>query len=342
MELSIMKNVIAFIFLLSCCMANAEVNISNVSSQIINGSDFVKSQSLSIIPLGKTRPNDMFKVSVAVDNDVYRDISAYVVDEINLNLMNQQLPFRYAGALQALSPINFSAQSNNYSEYFLVFDNRYANLINKKIRYSIVSYKSIDAETVSKIKSGFGQIYSSLKQQLVFEDFDINVKPCNQANAFSNPDITLCTELIGQLIEKNKASALLGILFHELGHSLLNIWGMPGYDNEDTADEFAVSILVRDEEGKKALYDMMAWFSEQNTRAEVQNMVSEGDRHSLSIQRIRNMERIISNPEPVVRRWNKLLYEHYTISALNSVISSPKRFDDVALASTILAKRMKN
>jgi hypothetical protein len=73
----------------------------------------------------------------------------------------------------------------------------------------------------------------------------VSVIPCGTINAYSSPDITLCSELISDLYEKDLTQALYPILLHEIAHSLLNIWNLPGYDNEDLADEFSAAILAR-------------------------------------------------------------------------------------------------
>jgi hypothetical protein len=58
-----------------------------------------------------------------------------------------------------------------------------------------------------------------------------------------------------------------------------------------------------------------------------------------SVQRIRNIERILDHPEQVVSRWNSLLYPHFTDSGLRAVIDNPGRFHDRALAQNELKLR---
>lgn len=339
MRSPVLKFIHATLLLFAMHSAIAEVFVSKTASNVIQKSDVVGFSKALPYSIGNANPGDSFDVVVALDNDVFRDISAYVVDEINLNLLRQQLPFKYTGVQKGLSPIRFSAKAESYGPHYLVLDNRYAKVINKKVRFGVTAHTSMSSEQVTQIKRGMEKLYLSLKSQFVFTDFNIYIKPCKQANAFSNPDITMCSELLSDLAQKKRNGAVVAIFLHEVGHTLLNFWGLPGFDNEDTADEFAASLLVRSEGGKKALYEIMAWFSESNARAEAQNMIDIGDRHSLSIQRIRNLERILANPEPVARRWNQLLYEHYTDQALQKTASSPGQFDDTSLASKIIAAR---
>src|SRR5207249_4814284 len=74
-------------------------------------------------------------------------------------------------------------------------------------------------------------------------NFKIFVRPCGGVNAYSNPDIVICSELINDLVRKNLADAIDPILFHEMAHSILFLWGLPGYDNEDVADDFSAAFV---------------------------------------------------------------------------------------------------
>jgi hypothetical protein len=133
----------------------------------------------------------------------------------------------------------------------------------------------------------------------------ITVRPCGQINAFSAPDIVICSELIADLIERNLANALHPILLHELAHSVLNIWNLPGYDNEDIADEFVAVLLAK--LAPEILGDYIRWLERNDSIAEAVVQLVSGGRHTISVQRARNMQRIMRDPEPVMRRWNNLL-----------------------------------
>lgn len=135
------------------------------------------------------------------------------------------------------------------------------------------------------------------------------VTPCGTPNAFSTPNIYVCTELVADLSEKGVPQALYPILLHELAHSILYLWELPGYDNEDMADEFAAMLLAK--WSPEMLKEYVSWLNQQDSVSEaVAQLAAGGDRHSLSIQRVRNMQRILDNPEPVMRRWGRLLAEH--------------------------------
>lgn len=147
--------------------------------------------------------------------------------------------------------------------------------------------------------------YEALNSVYRVPAITITVRPCGQINAFSAPDIIICSELIADLAERNLVNALHPILLHELAHSVLNIWNLPGYDNEDIADEFAAVLLAK--LAPEILDDYIRWLESNDSVAEAVVQLVSGGRHAISVQRARNMRRIMSNPEPVMRRWNNFL-----------------------------------
>ena len=56
-------------------------------------------------------------------------------------------------------------------------------------------------------------------------------------------------------------------------------------------------------------------------------------------KRVRNIERILADPKPVVERWNRLLYPHLTDQTLREVIADPGRYHDPDMARAELADR---
>jgi len=73
--------------------------------------------------------------------------------------------------------------------------------------------------------------------------------------------------------------------------------------------------------------------------AEAANMIKNGDRHSLSVQRIRNIEEHIKNYHEFSLRWSRQIYPHMTSEALQGIIQKPSETNNVGLAKSILAKR---
>ena len=135
--------------------------------------------------------------------------------------------------------------------------------------------------------------------------FSVQVSPCGTITAFSSPNITICTELIADLVEKKLTAALYPILLHEIAHSALQLWGLPGYDNEDVADEFAAVMLAL--VSPEYINASIRYLEEKDSIGEAVIQLVEGSRHSLSIQRARNMKNAMKNMNDLQKRWNNLL-----------------------------------
>ncbi len=158
---------------------------------------------------------------------------------------------------------------------------------------------------VAKIREGLEVPIKSLDRVYVLPKFKVHVRPCASANAFSNPDIVICTELLAELTEKNVSEAVVPILLHEMAHSLLYLWGLPGYDNEDIADEFAAALLAKYIPSYVNAY--IRWLESNDSVTEAVVQLVNGDRHTISIQRARNMKAALAKPDELLRRWSKLL-----------------------------------
>jgi hypothetical protein len=321
--------------------AAAEVLVSRDVPVSVVKEVSVAALSASWIEIGKFGRDRDIAVSLQFAGGM-GDLSAAIIDEANLNFFRQGLPYRSASVPRQTSPIQLSAKTWGFGRYFLLLDNRHAALAPRQARAEISYFEVMDKDAANALSESLGQAYAMLEQQFEFRDFNIRVEPCGQANAFSAPDITLCTELLFDLFAKDRKNAVLGIFFHELGHSLLNVWNMPGYDNEDIADEFAATLLLtgrNSQQGEEVLSEMIAWLSEHNSKAQAVDLLAQGSRHAPSIQRVRNLERIMANPEPLVARWNSLLYPRMKDAALAAIVESPGKHDDAALARQLLATR---
>ncbi len=83
----------------------------------------------------------------------------------------------------------------------------------------------------------------------------------------------------------------------------------------------------------------LEFWQNRDSVAEAQNMLVNGDRHSLSIQRVRNIKENMQSGEAFIKRWNNLIYQHATDDALTKTINNPTFGDDIKLAQTILKQR---
>lgn len=180
-----------------------------------------------------------------------------------------------------------------------------------------VTNSYVDAQiTVFRVGERTPQVVSNIKKwieipinalNLIYNlpSFKVSLRPCGFSSAYSDPNIVICTELLADLTEKNLADALMPILLHELAHSLLYLWGLPGYDNEDVADEFAAVFLASHSPELINVY--IKWLERNDSITEAVVQLINGDRHTISIQRARNMKAALTKPDELLRRWEKLL-----------------------------------
>jgi hypothetical protein len=142
-----------------------------------------------------------------------------------------------------------------------------------------------------------------LAMTFVVPMFSVSVEPCGTSNAYSTPNVVICTELLSDLKDKDLFGALAFIELHEVAHTLLNLWSLPGFDNEDVADEFATVLLGHD---PTSLDQYIKWLQRHDSTHEALVQLVNGDRHTLSIQRARNVKAASQNPQ-LVDRWDRLL-----------------------------------
>ena len=341
----LIKTYFLITFLLFPLISTAEVIVSPVmATDAIMNNYVVQAGALQVIPLPSKGSQDSYLIEINATNAVFKDITAYIVDQQNLYLYQAGQPFRGIGYQKAIAPFSIQGSIPAGGSKFLVLDNRYAAIIAKKINIAVKARFPLDTSEQEKIRQSFEQLYTSLQKNLIFPDFNIRVEPCGQVNAYSESfgsgDIHYCTETISNLAHSNNQGAFAAIFYHEVGHSLLGLWGIPGNNNEETADEFATYILMSGGPTGYALLERsLEFWQSRDSVAEAQNMLVNGDRHPLSIQRIRNIKENMQRGESFIRRWNQLIYQHATDDALNKIALRPSYGDDATLAKNTLKQR---
>jgi len=297
------------------------------------------------IPLSSSNAkDDSYRLKITARNKVYKDITAYLVDEQNLQLFKQGQAYRGLGYSRVTTPISITGSTQTIGQKYLILDNSYAAFMTKKMDVYITTTLPVDEKAAQELKDKFTKMYEGLKSGFTFADFNIHIEPCGQVNAFSETyttgDIHICTELLDNVAKANNPGAFYFIFLHELGHTLLGLWKLPGNNNEDVADEFATYIMLQGgaSAGIKLERSLNFWRN-RDTTAEAMNMIQNGDRHSLSVQRIRNINENISNAREFSMRWSRLIYPHMTTQALQDTIKRPTENSNVDLAKSILEKR---
>ena len=283
---------------------------------------------------------DKFEVSIDVHNKHYNDVDAFVCDEQSVLRLKARQSVRCPGVSRGRGHFNFSAPGNLRQPY-LVINNGFSMILTKKVSYSIAVVDHLDNATRQKLLHMADGISTLIQKTFEVPEFNIAIRPCGQVNAFSREDtgdITVCSELMFQELRKGRKGALEGIIFHEIGHSLLGLWNIPGNSNEELVDEFAVVMMfISGDQG--IAYQLADYFSEANAQREAVMKIYQDDRHPLSPQRVRNVKKILNNPAPVVERWNQILYLRMTIDGLRDVLQTSPKFANKALADKLIAQK---
>lgn len=253
------------------------------------------------------------------------------------------------------STTRFSVTPKAGEQYWLVFDNLKSLFTSKAVAVEYYLLIDFEGEERQTLERSMKNILDSIFSYFEVEEFDLNIVSCETVNAFSviaDGDITMCSELIFDTLQKKIPLAFDAILMHELGHSLLNLWGSPYHTNETTADDFAAAVLfisanfpsinnlsyetVKPEEVIRSLIKYFESIS--NVSAEAQAAIM-GDQHALSVQRINNLKSILVTPKPFVERWTTEIYPNLTILALESIIDNPHLGANLELANQLIQKK---
>ena len=164
-------------------------------------------------------------------------------------------------------------------------NDQYAAIILKnENNYAADSYIRIDRvgkrpqSSTRNIENILNITIDALSKTYNLPNIKIIAKPCGEVNAFSTPNIVICTELIGDLAEKGTIGAIHPILLHELAHSLMYLWKIGDYRNEDLADEFAMVLMAISTPDK--LNDLIEWFNKRDSKSEILLKNINGSIHS--------------------------------------------------------------
>lgn len=334
---------LAVVLTLSAFPLRAEISVSRqFQTHPLNQAVNVPAGGYWVWPLPGRTAGDSYVVRVAADNEVWKDISAFVVDEQNLQLFKAGRQYRGFGKTQGIAPFEINATRPGAAQLYLLINNQYSLLVTKKVRLSVTMTTKLSEEDAREIEGFLAKMYTGIHELLDLPDFDVRVAPCNSVNAYSAEDsgnITLCSEFWSKY--QDKPPVLVWVFFHELGHTALDLWGIPGNDNEDIADEFATALSLYIKDGPRLVMGAMDFFEGHDVKAEAQQMIERGDRHSLSSQRIRNVHSWLLQPVRVTEKWNNLLYPHMTEKSLKEIIAKPGPYSNVQLAHEQLAIRSK-
>jgi hypothetical protein len=114
--------------------------------------------------------------------------------------------------------------------------------------------------------------------------------------------------------------------------------GQPGWDNEDTADEFATVFMRMMKQERAALEAAQRWASKTSEK-EALSKVWIDDRHTLSPQRARNIVKWLNESNDRMRRWQKVLIPNMQTEALLGLAQGNEVWADKAAVRVELGRR---
>ncbi len=276
------------------------------------------------------RAGAQLNVGLRVAGGLDNAIQTWLVDLNNFQLFKAGQAFNtWQGASpQITQQGSYAFTAPATGVYYLVLDNR-VNLSGRNMTLRVERRTTVPNARTSALREAFEQRYEALQRAFIFPDFDIHVKSCGLSNAFSDPNITMCTELLDEVQREGVPAAELFVFYHEVGHSLLNLWRYPGHDNEDIVDEFATAILMMTDQQDVAL-QAAQWWASKDSQAEVGTQLLVDDRHSISVQRARNILNWLNREDEMLLRWMSFLVPNLTDAVLEDVATGTAETADQA------------
>jgi hypothetical protein len=264
-------------------------------------------------------------------------IQVLLLDADNFQLYSAHRPFKHypgsPGVIRAIGKYNFKIPHDGV--YYIVVDNGRAWLMPRNVTLHLDAILPQSTPTSEQIRAALETQYSTLKRVFIFSDFQTSVAHCGVVNAFSNPNITICVELLEELQASGMAETINFVYLHELGHTLMREWGLPLWDNEDAADEFATAFLLMGKQQKIALQAAQWWASQSTSTQDAVAKIWMDDRHSLSPQRARNIIRWVNNESEIVPRWERVFVPNMQTELLESMLRDPAVSDKDSVKSEL-------
>lgn len=331
-------------FAFSSAPASAKITVNaDYNAEVISGhTHHVEAGSWLAVPFQATGRGTI-SATVTVEGVFGALGDAFICSERDVRNFQNNRPNACRGAAQFSGSAELQRKVAAPGNYFILMDNRGNLFTSKTYQIWVSSPQQFTAAQRDSIRDFLQAFENDVIADYKLPPFNLTVESCGMANAFSNGrngDITFCSELVAEIVSMGKPGALAAILLHELGHSALSLWGLPNYANEETADEVATYMMMR-EGGESLLSDFISYWSTKNSWNEAQHIIQNGGTHPLSAQRARNIEHNIKLGRAFTSRWNRLLYPQMTDAALSGIARSPGKYDDVNLANSILRDRRK-
>lgn len=287
-------------------------------------------------------PGSKVGIKINVTGGMNNDIFVYLLDSENYARFKKKQRFlTYIQNSKVIYQNSFELKLPQSRPYYLVLDNTSSIVSSKGVQVYVMSLLSHPLAQHTELKKSLEQFYGKLNEFFDFPGFDIYVGNCGEENAKSTPDIIICMELMEGLYKRGNTASLAWTILHELGHSLLRLWDYPLWDNEDAADEFATVFLLmgNDNETRISLRQAVNEWISKRSDLEAKAILQRSDRHSISIQRARNILNWEKNSDELKRRWFKIFVPHIKTSILQQLKLKPEPWMDMYLIENELKRR---
>jgi hypothetical protein len=144
-----------------------------------------------------TRLSAQFQVNGGLNNQ----IQVMLLDEDNYQRYSAHQRYTAfqgtSGTIRGVGKYEFAIPQTGV--YHVVLDNGRAWLMQRNVTLHLYSVLPEPTPESRKIERIFEKDYGLLKKVFIFDDFRISIRHCGVVNAFSNPNITLCVELVDEL-----------------------------------------------------------------------------------------------------------------------------------------------
>lgn len=204
-------------------------------------------------------------------------------------------------------------------EYMLYFHNRSDNECSFKGELTA----RLDSAATGSVDQQLKKLSQQLQKVFIMDPIDYRLVDCGRSNSYAQGSkVLICREHLEQLQEaaadnETAKSLIFFTVMHETSHVLLTQWQYPFNNNEDVVDEFGV-VLTRLMKQDAVITDQADYFEKQPSRAEYEHILENDDRHTLSIQRARNLRGWAEDPA-LLARWMPVLIPHIQSDQLKTM-----------------------
>ncbi|MEH6588208.1 MAG: DUF4344 domain-containing metallopeptidase [Halioglobus sp.] len=226
-------------------------------------------------------------------------------------------------------------------EYLLYFHNRSDAACSFKGELNV----SLTTAGAASIEQQLKRLSEQLQKVFIMDAIDYQLVDCDSSNSYARgSEVLLCRQHLETLRDNapdtEAAQHLIFFtLMHETAHVLLTQWRYPFNNNEDVVDEFGV-VLTRLMKRDAAIEAQARYFEQQPSQSEYEHILNNDDRHTLSIQRARNLRGWAADAS-LMARWMPFLIPHIRSDHLQALTTTPNKELGTLITAELAARKTK-